>query len=127
MNLLLKCDSIQWAAERAADEVTALSSTYPPSHLPPRNDAECEAQEERDEREGEPGHSPESYLEFEILNPHSFRGRVNGVDPAFRVTYSLDFRRASVRREDGVGEFIFCDGDLEVAEALLGIRPRKGG
>ncbi len=107
--------AIQWAAERVADHVAALGETHP-AHLPLCKGADAE--EDAPDPNPEPAFGPGCFLEFEIVGPREFLARVDGADAVYTVTYSGDFKKAVVLREDGA--VVGCDdGDLQVAETLL--------
>ncbi len=107
----LALSAIQWAAERVADHVAALGETRL-AHLPLSKGAVAS------DPNPEPAFGPGCFLEFEIVGPRDFLARVDGADPVYTVTYSGDFEKAVVLREDGA--VVGCDdGDLQVAETLL--------
>lgn len=115
--------AIQWAAERVADKVCALACTVPADHLPPRNDAEAEAQESRESELDGLRYGPGSLLYFKIESRRWFTAQIDGEGDQFHVIYSEDFGRAMVIQVavNGGARVMFCGGAHQVAVAILGI------
>jgi uncharacterized protein with WD repeat len=112
---------IQWHVERIADKVSAIADTHP-LHLPPRNDAEAEALEEREGESDKLSFAPGSLLHFDITGARTFRAQIDGRGPLITVTFSPKMRRARVVRGDAPA--IRCSAHAhDVAMAILGLDP----